>query len=112
MIRIVLSLNSRRCITKVSVEGHALRGDSGNSVPCAAVSALTGTAARLISSNEDIVGGGSADAPGMMILNVVKVEDRSIQWLQGITDFLVIGLKEVEREYPAECSVVMNIQED
>jgi len=96
----------------VSVEGHAVRGDSGNSVPCAAVSALTGSAARLISSNDGICCSGGADAPGKMVLNIEKVEERCIEWLQGITDFLVIGLKEVEREYPTECSVVMNIQED
>lgn len=96
----------------VSVEGHALRGDSGNSVPCAAVSALTGSAARLISSKPGINSSGGAETPGTMLLSIEKVEEGCIEWLQGITDFLVIGLKEVEREYPSECSVVMNIQED
>ncbi len=105
-------MDNRRCITNVSVEGHALRGDSGNSVPCAAVSALTGSAARLISSNDGIHSSGSADDPGTLVLHIDKVEERCIEWLQGITDFLVIGLKEVEREYPSECSVMMNIQED
>ncbi len=112
MIRIFLLLNSRRCLTELTVQGHAAKGDSESSIPCAAVSALTGTVARLIDTRDGIVSSGSAAKPGELQIRIEEIEKKSIEWLQGVTDFLVFGLREVEREYPRECSVMMKTQEE
>lgn len=112
MIRIFLLLNSRRCLTELTVQGHAAKGERESSIPCAAVSALTGTVARLIDTCDGIISNGSAAKPGEMQIRIKEIEEKSNEWLQGVTDFLVFGLKEVEREYPRECSVLMKIQEE
>jgi len=112
VIRIFLLLNSRRCIVELTVQGHAPKRDRESSIPCAAVSALTGTVARLIDTRDGIISNGSADKPGELQIRIKEIEKKSVEWLQGVTDFLVFGLKEVEREYPSECSVLMKTQEE
>jgi len=112
VIRVDLSLDNRMCITRLEVHGHALKEEQGLSVPCAAVSALAGTAARLIETDKRIDLDGNAAVQGDLDFCIVKVSDDRVEWLRGITDFLVLGLKQVEMEYPRDCSVMMKIQED
>ncbi len=41
-----------------------------------------------------------------------RVDAASREWLRGITDFLIVGLKDIEADYPEECRIVLKTQEE
>lgn len=99
------------CMTHVRVSGHSQTDSGGMSVACAAVSALVRTAGRLIEADSTISSRGGAESTGELLLDI-EYSDQHRKWLRGVTDFLVIGLKDVERDYPQECRVELEIQEE
>jgi len=112
MIRVELTLDQKMCLLDLYVYGHSVKRGPGGSVPCAAVSALAGSAARLIESEGSILHRGKAETEGELVLHIDGISEDHREWLRGITDFLITGMKTVETEYPNECSVVLKIQED
>jgi len=96
----------------LSTEGHAVREAGSASIPCAAVSSLVRTTARIVAGRAGIESSGNAPHPGSLELRIHRVEVASREWLQGITDFLIVGLKDIEAEYPDECRIVLNTQEE
>jgi uncharacterized protein YsxB (DUF464 family) len=100
------------CLTQMTVSGHAPVKERAVSVACAAVSAIVRTAGRLIEMRHDIVSGGEAEEAGTLDLVIRERQDSAAEWLRGVTDFLVVGLKGVERDYPEECEVVVQTQEE
>lgn len=111
MIRVAVELDRRGLLSALQAEGHAAALTESGSVPCAAVSALVRTAARLIEAREGLEHSGGAPAPGRLSLQVGRTERRQRRWLLGVTDYLLAGLRDVEREYPAECSVEIRTKE-
>lgn len=106
-----MELDSRGLLRSLAADGHAAMLQESGSIPCAAVSALAGTAARLIEARQGIIHSGGAPAAGSLKLTVHSAARRERRWLQGITDFVVAGLQDVEREYPAECRVEIRTKE-
>ena len=112
MIEVLLLLDKSMCLVGLSTEGHALRKAGEASVPCAAVSSLVRTTARMVEGRTGIESSGSAPYPGSLQLTLHRVDAASREWLRGITDFLVVGLKDVEADYPQECRLVLKTQEE
>ncbi|HDQ14343.1 MAG TPA: ribosomal-processing cysteine protease Prp [Sediminispirochaeta sp.] len=112
MIRAELHLDSHMCLRGLVVEGHAAKGSPGLSVPCAAVSALVRTSSRLIAAEQGVVSSGEAEKEGRLKLQVKHCAPPYREWLRGITDFVVVGLKEIERDYPDDCVVELYTQEE
>jgi uncharacterized protein YsxB (DUF464 family) len=111
VIRIVVELDNRGLLRSLAADGHAAMLQESGSIPCAAVSALVGTAARLIEARDGIVHSGGASAAGSLNLTIHSAGRRERPWLQGVTDYVVAGLQDVEREYPAECRVEIRTKE-
>ena len=112
MIEVQLLLDTARCLVGLSTEGHAVRNAGEASIPCAAVSSLVRTAARTVEGRAGIESSGSAPHPGSLELTLHRVDAASREWLRGITDFLIVGLKDIEADYPEECRIVLNTQEE
>ena len=72
---------------------------------CAAVSALFRTAARVLKLQPDMVVRGSASEDGRMELLLDRVPPARRQWLEGVTDFLVRGVRDLQEENPEAISV-------
>ncbi len=86
----------------ITADGHAVDRTSAANIPCAAVSTLLRTAARLLDLEEGVAIDGTAESPGNFKLQVRSVVSGKHQWLEGVTDYLVIGLKTIEQDYPDE----------
>ncbi len=105
-------MDTSMCLLKLSTEGHAVRSAGGSSIPCAAVSSLVRTTARLVESRAGIESSGEAPSPGSLTLTLHRVGSEEKAWLKGVTDFLIVGLKDVEADYPDECRIVLKTQEE
>ena len=97
--RIVLS--KQDYILELSVSGHSVQRGRG-SIPCAAVSVLTGTFARLLEQEKGIEIQGGAERPGSLVLKTVKVIPEKQEKYLGFCRFLLEGLLETREEFPGE----------
>lgn len=111
MVRVALELDETGLLSSVKAEGHAGALRESGSVPCAAVSALLRTAARLIEARDGVEYEGGAPSAGFLSLRVGPVRRRQRRWLKGVGDYLIAGLRDVEREYPDECRVEIRTKE-
>ncbi|MBN1837492.1 MAG: ribosomal-processing cysteine protease Prp [Spirochaetales bacterium] len=106
MIRCLVSLDAAGCLVGFEASGHALSGvpglpdGRGFDPACAGVSALLRTAARLLYRHPGLQVGGGADRPGRMLLELSSASEGTRAWLQGVTDFLLAGLQDIQDEYP------------
>ena len=113
MIRVRLVSDTGMCLVHLTVTGHAAIEDGGTvSVACAAVSAIVRTAARLIEMRPGVDSDGSAEKAGRLEIAIRGYPPAQREWLRGVSDFLIVGLKDVERDYPEECEVVLTVQEE
>ncbi len=105
MIRVSLGFDSDGLLRKLQVEGHANLGGKGNDIVCSAVTSLVRTAARLIERLPGTDVSGGADSPGEFRFSVERVSERREEYLRAIGDFIVLGLKDIESEYPGRCGI-------
>ena len=80
-------------------------------IACAAVTTLLRTAGRLCTAH-GIIQEGGADMPGEMRLRISQRPDPDPQWLRGVTDFLLRGMKDLQDEFPREVVVQVETTED
>ncbi len=111
MIRVRLELDAYGLLSSLETEGHAAVLTGAESVACAAVSALVRTAARLIEAREGVEHRGEAPSDGYLSIRVYRVPRRHRRWLLGVTDYLVAGVQDVERDYPDDCRVDIRVKE-
>jgi uncharacterized protein YsxB (DUF464 family) len=77
----------------------------GSNIACAAVTTLLRTAARLC-AERGIVEDGDASGPGeMRVVLSRRAEGVSSGWLGGVTEFLLKGLGDLQKEYPREIAM-------
>ncbi len=107
MIGITLLYNGFGLIEEITADGHAGQGDRGQDIVCAAVSVLIQTAARLLEAYEGAEVDGKAQKEGQLELKVLSINSPEDPWLKGISDFITLGLKDVEREYPHSLSITV-----
>jgi uncharacterized protein YsxB (DUF464 family) len=107
VIEVAVVLHSRHStLERVEVRGHS--GRTGNSVVCAAVSALARTAAHSIEEYGKFAVEGNADSPGNLYFSVAQTEGTGSGdyiWLMGVTDNFLTGIRDIEREHPEECTM-------
>jgi hypothetical protein len=85
-------------LVRLTVRGHAGFGTRGGDPVCAALSALARSVARLLAASDRVKVVGSAAEAGSLEIEVVDVASGSHQWLLGVTDVLVRGLRDVAEE--------------
>ncbi len=105
MVTVTLELAEDGCLASLQASGHSGAGTLGSNVPCAAVTALLRTTARVLCGVAGLVAAGSADAPGRMELTIAAERGVSPDWLRGVTDALVQGLRDLAAEFPREIAV-------
>lgn len=108
MIRLKISLYPDGCLKRFEACGHARAGEQGQDIVCAAVTALLRTSANLLSRKPDLEVDGNAPEPGMMNIYLHKPKPERIEWIQGVTDFLLFGLQDLKTEYPEKLCVEIN----
>lgn len=76
--------------------------DAKVSVACAAVSTLLRTAGVLLETSEQVIIELKTFQPGEIDVRIKHVDEKAEQWLRGLTDMLIRGLEDVQRDFPAQ----------
>jgi hypothetical protein len=100
VIRLSLRLRADGCLAGFAASGHAGAGPKGRDPVCAAVTVLLRTAARLLAERPELQAGGGSPAEGVMRLELQPPPAGSREWVLGVTDTLLTGLRDLDREFP------------
>lgn len=95
----MLRTDGAGCLRRLEVRGHA------PSVACAAITALTRSAAALLTAEPALECRGAAPRPGVLQLRVAVVPAQHREWLRGITAMVEQGVSRVAAEYPRHVAV-------
>ncbi len=107
MISVKIVIDNHEVISSLTASGHAVSGESGNNIICAAFTVLVRTAVRLFEGENGIELSGSAVDPGGLDFCISRVLPDKRDWAKGVTDFLLMGIKDLETEFPDECSLIL-----
>ena len=109
MIQIEIRLDQRGALLGFTVSGHAGSAPKGEDLVCAAVTVLFRTAARLLQLQPDIRIRGDASDSGRMQLRIEQLPAEKRQWLDGLSDFLLRGSRDLQEESPK--AIALNVIE-
>jgi len=101
MITAKAVVDDRSCLVFLDVNGHAGYGKRGYDIVCSAVTVLSRTAGRILISRLKDNCTFESGEKGSFKLEVLKVDEGKREWMEGITEFLLNGLSDLVREYPA-----------
>ena len=94
MLSVTLHGDDAGCLRRLVVRGHA------PDIACAAITALTRTAATLLAEQPALECRGTAPRPGVLELQVGVVPMRHREWVRGISAMVEQGVRAVAAEYP------------
>ena len=94
MLSVTLHIDGAGCLRRLQVRGHAPE------VACAAITALTRTAATLLAAQPALDCRGAAPRPGVLELHVGTVPAQHREWVRGISAMVEHGVHAVAAEYP------------
>lgn len=97
-------------LKRVEVFGHA-SNTSENSVICAAVSCLSRTVGEIASRLNGVSSCFEAPKHGELLLTVNSIDESVHERFCGITDFFIIGIIGVVRDYPESIKLKINNKE-
>jgi uncharacterized protein len=106
VITIRIKQDDRGCIRKCDAEGHSLLADQGSDVLCAAVTILLRTTGRVLHTDRGIGFKGNAPETGNLSFTVKWIPEPKVARMQGISDFLMRGLKDLAAEYPGRLKLI------
>jgi len=101
MITASAVIDNCSCLIDLDVSGHAGHGEKGYDIVCSAVTVLSRTAGRILISRFGENCMFESGERGSFKLKVLKIDEGKREWTEGITEFLLNGLSDLEREYPA-----------
>ncbi len=110
MLRILLEVSKDKLLRRFDAKGHA-GADLGRNIACAAATILLRTAGRECTAR-GIVASGSKGEPGEMAMVLVDSREGHQEWLRGVTDFLVRGMSDLQRDFPDEIALRVETTED
>jgi len=100
VIRAKVVLDSRGGVSRFEAEGHALFAPAGSDIVCSAFTVLARSAYEALSA----IPGASVDAEasgrGRFAFRALELPPESAERAAGIADFLLLGLRGLERDYP------------
>jgi uncharacterized protein YsxB (DUF464 family) len=110
VIRIVLTFGDSGLLETLTSQGHANRTNGTPSEACAGVSVLLRTASRLLSHTDGLEAVGRAEEPGHLELRVTDVAERRREWFTGVVEMVMLGLRDLESEYPDSIQIGTNVR--
>ena len=110
VLRVRLELSKDGLLRRFDAKGHA-GADLGRNVACAAATVLLRTAGRECAAR-GIVESGSAAQPGEMAMVLRDTGDDRGGWLRGVTDFLLRGMSDLQKEFPGKVALRVETTED
>ena len=99
MIEVRVERDAAGALARLSSVGHA---SAAQSAACVAVSTLLKSSARAYATRPSIALNGSAPHPGMMQIELGTPQERDREYVCGVTELLMQGLRELAAEFPDE----------
>jgi uncharacterized protein len=99
LISVTVWLDSRGRLEGLDASGHSGSAQAGEDLVCAAASALLRTLSRILEMEPSVELKGKAEEKGDIRLRILS-DQSPPGWLEGVTDFISIGLKDLEEENP------------
>ncbi len=106
MIRASVVLDAKSNLRRFRASGHALAGDRGYDVVCAAFSVLARTAYRALEALPGVEISGRAPEPGSLSFDITSPA-ASAERAAGVADFLIAGMGDLARDFPAAVEFVL-----
>ncbi len=100
------------CLKRLDIDGHSEYAEAGEDIICSAVSILTRTAGRILLSHLKNNCESVSGERGSFKLTVSKIPEGKREWMKGITEFLLNGLSDLERDYSAFIKLEITINEE
>ena len=103
MVRVRITVDAGRLV-ELNADGHVglTGGPFGGNVVCSAVTAVIKATLAAIVEHRGVVVDGSAPEAGKIAFQVAAAEESSYQWLRGVTDVLVAGIRDLASDFPSE----------
>ncbi|MFP4372790.1 MAG: ribosomal-processing cysteine protease Prp [Spirochaetaceae bacterium] len=95
------------CLRRFEMTGHATGAPFGENPVCAAATALARTAARVLDEVPAVEIRGVAEREGRLRMEVASYTREASNYLKGVSDYLLVGVRDLEREYPEQVAVVV-----
>ncbi len=104
MVHVRVTRSSDGCLSVLVMTGHvsAAGGPHGANLTCAAVTGLVRSCAETIATADGVVADGTAEREGELHVTVRAVDGGRREWLRGVTDVLVSGVRRMAADAPAE----------
>jgi len=112
MITAAAVVDDRLCLISLDVNGHADFADNGRDIVCSAVSVLVRTAGRILLSRLTNNCEYDSDGKGSFRLKVLKTTEGKREWMRGVTEFLLNGLSDLEKDFPAFVKLEITMDEE
>ncbi len=100
VLKVSASIGDKGFLRELKASGHAGTETAGENIVCAAATVLIRTAVRLLDSDSSVKVFCTAEKRGKIIFVLETVPDDKKEWVKGVTDCLVLGLKELADEFP------------
>lgn len=105
MILVRLTKEDNGVISSVSSIGH----DAGNDgIVCSAISSLLRTFAVCLEQKRSVQVKGKALNRGEFYCVIEKYSKQQLEWIKGLSDYLITGLDMVKQEYPEDVTIVFD----
>ena len=105
MINVTLWLDKGGDLYGIDASGHSGAAAKGMDIICSAASALLRTVSRVLEIEPSVGLVGSIEKEGELHLRFKLLEESKREWLGGVSSFTVLGLKDLEAEYPSFCRI-------
>jgi len=105
MISVQAVLNENGCLNEIYLEGHAGYAGKGGDIVCSAATALIRTAGRLLSGRTGVFLEDIQLEPGGLGFRIGRTENDLQEWLKGVSEFCLLGLRDLEDEFPDNLTV-------
>ena len=100
MIRVEIELSEDGVLKRIKANGHAGWNVRGRDIVCAAASSLIRTAGGLLFNEKKLCCRGNVqENPGIITLEIREKPESLRLWIKGVSDFLLKGLLDLEKEY-------------
>ncbi len=106
MISVDVVQNKAGVLRSCRITGHADAGPKGSDVVCAAVSVLSRTAVKLLSTREGVVIHAETPKRGELLFEIEPTE-ATVPYITVVAAYLIEGIRSVVAEYPDNCTLIL-----
>lgn len=110
MLKILVDLDTEKVLRQIRASGHAGDAAKGTNIVCAAATSLMRSACRTVISDPKIKTDFRAAESGNLEFSILSYDSYKIEWLRGITDYLLTGLIDLDNEYPGYFEINITVK--